>query len=46
MHKQNHNSWHEKIEKQQEKKEKRKKKKMKISGGSVKELQKIIQEKI
>jgi len=42
MNKQNLDNLEKEIEKKQKKKEKRKRKNMKVSGGSVKNLQKII----
>jgi len=46
MYKQNHFAWQNEMEKKAEKKEKRKRKSMKVSGASVKNLQKIIKEKV
>lgn len=45
MNKQNLNGQQEKIENKYKKREKKKKKKMKVSGGGVKDLQKIIRGK-
>lgn len=44
MNKQNLNGLREEIEKKYKKREKKKKLKMKVSGGKVKELQKIIKD--
>jgi len=42
MNKQNLDNLEKEVEKKQKKKEKRKRKNMKVSGGNVKKLQKII----
>jgi predicted N-acyltransferase len=42
MKKQNFDDWAEKLEKEREKRVKKKRPKMKVSGASVKRLQKII----
>ncbi|MBU1167011.1 hypothetical protein KKC60_01210 [Patescibacteria group bacterium] len=41
----NHNHLQKEVEKKEDRKEKRKKKKMKVSGKSVKDLQRLISKK-
>jgi hypothetical protein len=45
MYKQNHKFLEKKLEDKLKRREKKKKKSMKVSGGEVKKLQKIIKEK-